>query len=97
MAGLWTNYILPCLIESGAIGGPAEANKKTLLRIRWLSIVAQMGGPRNQRRCIRLGNRMLMDEDFFGESETDDETVNAYPPDANDDEDDTSDACDERP
>ena len=92
---MWTNYTLPHLIESGAIGGPAETGKKNLLRIRWLFIVTQMGGPWNQRRCISLGNRMLMDEDFFGESETDDETVNAYPPDDNDDEDDTSDACGE--
>ena len=47
-----------------------------------------MGGPRNQRRCISLGNRMLMDEDSFGESETDDETMDASPADDNDDDED---------
>ena len=85
MAGLWTNYILPHLIESGAIGGPAEAGKKTLLRLRWLFIVAQMGGTGTQQRSIRIGNRMLMDEDFFGESDEDgnyadelDDTVNIF-------------------
>ena len=94
MAGLWTHYILPHLIESGAIGGPAEAGRKTLLRLRWLFIVAQMSGPANQRRCIRLGNRMLMDEDFFGESDDDGnyadefgDLVNVYPADNSDDSD----------
>ena len=72
MAGLWTNYILPHLIESGAIGGPAEAGRKTLLRLRWLFIVAQISGSVNQQRSIRIGNRMLMDEDFFGDSDDDD-------------------------
>ena len=88
MAGMWTHYILPHLIESGSIGGPAAAGKKTLLRLRWLFIVAQMSGPANQRRCIRLGNRMLMDEDFFGESDTDgsDDLVNTFPADDNDDD-----------
>ena len=94
MAGLWTNYILPHLIESGAIGGPAEAGKKTLLRLRWLFIVAQMGGTGTQQRSLRLGNRMLMDEDFFGESDEDgnyadefDDIVNTFPADMSDDDD----------
>ena len=71
MAGLWTKYILPHLIESGAIGGPAEAGRKTLLRLRWLFIVAQMSGPVIQGRCIGIGKRMRMVEDFYGESDDD--------------------------
>lgn len=94
MAGLWTTYTLPHLIESGAIGGPAEAGRKTLLRLRWLFIVAQMSGSVNQRRCIRIGYRMLMDEDFFGESDDDanyadefGDLVNVYPAENSDDSD----------
>ena len=78
MAGLWTHHILPHLIESGAIGGPAEAGKKTLLRLRWLFIFAQMSGPTNQRRCIMIGNRMLMDEDLMGESDGDGNYTDDY-------------------
>ena len=94
MAGLWTNYILPHLIESGAIGGPAEAGRKTLLRLRWLFIVAQISGSVNQSRSIRISNRMLMDENFFGESDDDGDyadelgdLVNVYPAENSDDSD----------
>ena len=62
---------MPHLIESGAIGGPAEAGRKTLLRLRWLFIVAQMSGSVIQGRCIGIGKRMLMVEDFYGESDDD--------------------------
>ena len=70
--GLWSNQIVPHLIDSGAIDGPMAAGKKTLQRLRWLFIVAQFGGVRTQRHCITLGNAILMHEDLFSESNTDD-------------------------
>ena len=69
--GLWSNQIVPHLIESGAIDGPMAAGKKTLQRLRWLFIVAQFGGVKTQRHCIKLGNAMLMHDDFFSESNSD--------------------------
>ena len=63
--GLWSSQIRPHLIECGAIDGPMAAGKKCLLRLRWLFIVAQFGGVKTQRHCIKLGNNMLMDDDFF--------------------------------
>ena len=70
--GFWSNHVVPHLIDSGAIDGPMAAGKKTLQRLRWLFIVAQFGGVRTQRHCIMLGNAILMEEDLFSESNTDD-------------------------
>ena len=72
MLGLWSNHVLPGLIASGAVDDPdgAEAGKKTIKRLRWLFLVAQFGGLDTQRHCLRIGNEILIQEDFFGESES---------------------------
>ena len=80
MAGLWSNHVLPGLIASGAVDDPdgAEAGKKTIRRLRWLFLVAQFGGLDTQRHCLRIGNEMLIEEDFFGESESGSSNGNGY-------------------
>ena len=45
---------------------------KTLQRLRWLFIVAQLGGVSTQWHCVKLGNAILLEEDLFSESNTDD-------------------------
>ena len=80
MAGLWSNHVLSGLIASGAVDDPdgAEAGKKTIRRLRWLFLVAQFGGLDTQRHCLRIGNEMLIEEDFFGESESGSSNGNGY-------------------
>ena len=72
MAGLWSNHVLPGLIASGAVDDPdgAEAGTNTIRRLRWLFLVAQFGGLDTQRHCLRIGNEILIEENFFGESES---------------------------
>ena len=70
--GYWSFHVVPHLINCGAIDGPMAAGKKTLQRLRWLFIVAQLGGISTQRYCIKLGNAILLEEDLFSESNTDD-------------------------
>mgnify|MGYP005659346773 CR=1 FL=1 len=69
--GVWSNHIVPHLSAAGALYGPMAAGKKTLLRLRWLFLVQQLGGTWSLRHCLKLGNATLMEEDLFGESESD--------------------------
>ena len=70
-AGLWSNVIVPSLVEAGALESPMAAGKKTIQRLKWLMIVVQLGPCATQQHGIKLGNELLMNEDLFGESDSD--------------------------
>ena len=70
-AGLWSNVIVPSLVEAGALESPMAAGKKTIQRLKWLMIVVQFGPCATQQHGVKLGNELLMTEDFVGESDTD--------------------------
>ena len=73
--GYWSFHVVPHLINCGAIDGPMAAGKKTLQRLRWLFLVMQFGGISTHRYCTKLANNLLMIEDLYSESDTDDSEV----------------------
>lgn len=70
--GLWTNYIAPCLIESGAINSPMAADTGTIQRLRWLILVVQFGPCFTQQYGLELANDMLLAEDLSSDYENND-------------------------
>ena len=77
-AGLWSNVIVPHLVEAGALESSMAAGKKTIQRLKWLMIVVQFGPCATQQHGIKLGNELLMNEDLFGESDTDSSNEYSY-------------------
>ena len=73
--GLWPGIAVPFLIESGADGSDVAAGSKKLQRLRWLFLVVQFGGISTHRYCTKLANNLLMIEDLYSESDTDDSEV----------------------
>ena len=77
-AGLWSNVIVPHLVQAGALDSPTAAGKKTIRRLKWLMIVVQFGPCATQQHGIKLGNELLMNEDLNGESDTDSSNEYSY-------------------
>ena len=77
--GFWSFHVVPHLIRSGAIDGPMAAGNKTIQRLRWLFLAMQVGIS-TYPYCNKLANNLLMHEDMFGESDTDEsETSDTMP------------------
>ena len=69
--GFWSFHVVPHLVRCGAIDGPMAAGKKTIQRLRWLFLAMQIGSISTRQYCNKLANNLLMHEDMFGESDTD--------------------------
>ena len=66
--GLWTNFIAPRLVETGAINFATAADTGAIQRLRWLMLVVQFGSCSTQQYGLELANHMLLVKDLFSDS-----------------------------